>query len=61
LPETDLARIHRWVQKENEKIPPHARTDVRIELDVDARSVTILNAEEDVGLQRAGVLAANNL
>jgi hypothetical protein len=26
LPETDLARIHRGVQKENEKIPPHART-----------------------------------
>ena len=42
LPETDLARIHRWVRKENEKIPPHTRTEVRIELDVDPRSVTIL-------------------
>jgi hypothetical protein len=30
------------VRKENEKIPPHARTEVRIELELDARSVTIL-------------------
>jgi hypothetical protein len=37
LPETDLARIRRWVEKENEKIPPQARDEVRIEIDVDAR------------------------
>lgn len=54
LPETDLARIHRWVQKENERIPPHARTDVRIELDVDARSVTILECGPPWDPERAG-------
>jgi hypothetical protein len=42
LPETDLARINRWVERENESIPPDARDQVRIEADVDDRSVTIL-------------------
>jgi hypothetical protein len=54
LPETDLARIHRRVQKQNEKIPPHARTDVRIELEVDARSVTILECRPPWDPERMG-------
>lgn len=42
LPETDLARINRWVQTQNNRIPPHAREEVRIEADFNDRSVTIL-------------------
>lgn len=54
LPETDLARVHRWVKKENEKIPLHARGQVRIELDVDARSVTILECRPPWDPERKG-------
>lgn len=42
LPETDLARINRWVQAQNNRIPPHAREEVRIEAGFNDRSVTIL-------------------
>jgi hypothetical protein len=42
LPETDLARIARWIERENERIPPDARDQVRIEADLDSRSATIL-------------------
>ncbi len=38
VPETDLARIRRWA---TERVPAHVRDQVWIELDVDARSVTI--------------------
>lgn len=41
LLETDLTRIKRWVEKANNRIPPHAREEVRIEAEVDDRSVTI--------------------
>lgn len=42
LPETDLARIDRWIRQENEKIPPDVRDKVRVEADVDQRSVTVV-------------------
>lgn len=42
LPETDLARIDRWVRQENEKIPPDVRDKLRVEADVDQRSVTVM-------------------
>ena len=54
LPETDFARIDRWVKQENERIPPHARSEVRIELDVDARSVTILECRPPWDPERMG-------
>lgn len=54
LPETDLARIHRWVRGQNQKIPAHARDEVRIELDVDARSVTILECRPPWDPERMG-------
>ena len=38
VPETDLARIQRWAAR---RVPEHVRDQVWIELDVDARSVTI--------------------
>lgn len=42
LPELDLARIRRFVDKRNDRIRPDARDKIRIELDVDDRSATIL-------------------
>ena len=42
LPELDLARIRRFVEQRNERIPPHARHQIRIEVDLDAGSATIL-------------------
>ena len=42
LPETDLARIWRYVDRRNERIRPEARDQIRIELDVCDRAVTIL-------------------
>lgn len=54
VPETDLARIDRWVKLENERIPLHARDEVRIELDVGARSVTILECRAPWDPERMG-------
>jgi hypothetical protein len=42
IPETDLARIRRFVDRRNEEIPPEARREIRIEMDVTPTSVTIL-------------------
>ena len=42
LPELDVARIRRFVDRRNERIPPDALDKIRIELDVDDRSATIL-------------------
>jgi hypothetical protein len=54
LPETDLARISRWVQRENERIPPDARDQVRVEADFDERSVTILECRPPWDPERVG-------
>jgi hypothetical protein len=54
LPETDLARINRWVTRRNERIPPHARNQIRIEADVDDRSVTILECRPPWDPDRMG-------
>lgn len=42
LPETDLARIRRWVDARNDRLPPRAAGQTRYEFDVNDRSVTIL-------------------
>lgn len=42
LPDLDVARIRRFVERRNERIPPHARDQIRIEVDFDAGSATIL-------------------
>lgn len=42
LPETDLARIRRWIDARNAQLPEQAVGLIRYELDVDARAVTIL-------------------
>ena len=40
LPALDLARIRWFVDQRNERVPPHARDQIGIELDVDAGSAT---------------------
>ena len=42
LPELDVARVQRWLTDRNDKIPPDARDKIRIEADIDARSITIV-------------------
>ncbi len=55
LPETDLARIRRWIGARNDRLPPRAVDQIRYELDVDTRSVTILERRppwrEDFGAE----------
>lgn len=41
LPEPDVARVRRWVADRNERLPEEARGQIRYELDVDSRSVTV--------------------
>ena len=42
LPETDLARIRRWVDARNARLPERVRDQIRNEINVDDRAVTIL-------------------
>ena len=41
LPETDVARIRRWVDARNDGLPERARGQVRFETDVTDRHVTV--------------------
>jgi hypothetical protein len=41
LPETDVARVRRWVDARNERLPPRAHGLIRFELDVDPRALTV--------------------
>jgi hypothetical protein len=53
LPETDMARVRRWVDARNDDLPERARGQIVYDLDVDPRSVTILECRppwrEDFG------------
>lgn len=40
LPETDVARVKRWVAARNDDLPPRPDDVVRIELDIDPRALT---------------------
>ena len=42
IPETDLARVRRWLDARNSRRPLHVVDLIRYELDVDDRAVTIL-------------------
>lgn len=42
LPETDIARVHRWVARRNEAIGKHI-SEMRVEMDVDGRAITIFD------------------
>lgn len=52
LAETDVARVRRWVADQNERIGEHIN-EMRVEMDVDARAITILECRppwrEDFG------------
>lgn len=41
LPELDIARARRWCE---ERVPPHARDQVRVECDVAPRHLTIVES-----------------
>jgi hypothetical protein len=51
LPELDVARVGRWAEQ---RVPDHARDQVRVELDVDARSITILECRPPWAHDRSG-------
>ena len=42
LPETDVVRVRRWVEARNARLPERAVGLIRYEMDVDSRSITIL-------------------
>jgi hypothetical protein len=42
LPETDVARVRRWVDARNNRLPERARGQIRYELDVADRHLTVL-------------------
>lgn len=50
VPELDLVRVRRWAEQ---RVPPHARDQIRMELDVSDRAITILECRppwrEDFG------------
>ncbi len=53
LPETDVARVRRWIDARNDGLPERAQGEIRYELDLDARSATIMECRppwsEDFG------------
>ncbi len=53
IPEADLARVQRWMQARNDAVPEHARDQIRFEMDVGERAITIYECHppwrEDVG------------
>jgi hypothetical protein len=42
LPETDIARVRRWIDGRNDRLPEHARGQTRFGLDVADRQLTVL-------------------
>jgi len=42
LPQRDIARVRRWVRDRNDRLPEPARDQIRYELDVESRSLTIV-------------------
>ena len=42
LPQTDVARARRWVEDRNDRLPERARGQIRFELDVADRFVTVV-------------------
>jgi hypothetical protein len=42
LPEIDVARLARWVEERNVRVPGHARSQIRYEFDLADRSATLL-------------------
>ena len=53
LPETDVARLRRWIDAKNDGLPPQARGEIRYELDLTDRTATLMECRppwrEDYG------------
>ena len=53
IPDLDLARAPRWIAARNAALPPHARAELRYEIDVADRTITVLECRppwrEDFG------------
>lgn len=42
IPDLDLARVRRWVDECNDDIPPHVRGELRYEIEMSDRAITVL-------------------
>lgn len=42
IPDLDLARVRRWIDQRNADMPPRARDQVRYEIEVADRTITVL-------------------
>ena len=42
IPDLDLARVQRWIDARNAEIPERARDQIRYEIDVADRTITVL-------------------
>ena len=53
IPDLDLARVQRWIDTRNAEIPFDARDEIRYEVDVADRTITVLECRppwrEDFG------------
>ncbi len=53
IPDTDLARVRRWIDAQNEAVPENVRDQLRYELEVSDRSLTVIECRppwrEDMG------------
>lgn len=53
IPDLDLARVRKWIDQRNGDMPPHMREQLRYEVDVTDRTITVLECRppwrEDFG------------
>ena len=53
IPDLDLARVRRWIDQRNGGMPPHVHDQLRFEIDVTDRTITVLECRppwrEDFG------------
>jgi len=42
IPDLDLARVRKWIDQRNADMPPRARDQIRYEVDVADRTITVL-------------------
>ena len=53
IPDLDLVRVRRWIDKRNAEMPQHVQDQLRFEIDVTDRAITILECRppwrEDFG------------
>lgn len=42
IPDLDLARVRKWIEQRNAELPPRARDQIRNEIDITDRTITVL-------------------